>query len=72
MRSTIEQRIAISFGAQRLAIGRVQNAGKLLTVCTGEARAFSGSESSYKVVALMQATMIRVPVDSPDRSGSRV
>jgi len=48
-------------GRHFLAIGRVQNAGKSLTVCTGEARAFAGDESAYKVVALMQATMITVP-----------
>ncbi len=41
-----------------LAIGRVVNAGKLLTVCTGEVQAFSGSE--YKVIALMQATIVNV------------
>lgn len=49
-----------ALGEHFLAIGKVQNAGKLLTVCTGEARAFSGSESSYKVIALMQATMVNV------------
>ena len=50
-------------GQHFLAVGRVQNAGKSLTVCTGEARAFAGDASSYKVVALMQATMITVPRD---------
>ena len=47
-------------GERFLAIGKVQNAGKLLTVCTGEVRAFAGSDSSYKVVALMQATIANV------------
>jgi uncharacterized protein (TIGR00369 family) len=45
-------------GERFLAIGRVQSAGKLLTVCTGEVRAFSGT--AYKVVALMQATIVSV------------
>lgn len=48
-------------GEHFLAIGRVANAGKLLTVCTGEVRAFAGAEPSYKVVAIMQATMVSVP-----------
>lgn len=47
-------------GAHFLAIGRVQNAGRTLTVCTGEVRAFAAGESSYKVVALMQATIVNV------------
>jgi uncharacterized protein (TIGR00369 family) len=49
-----------ALGDRFLAIGRVQSAGKLLTVCTGEVRAFTGSQSSYKVVALMQATIATV------------
>jgi len=49
-----------ALGDRFLAIGRVQNAGRLLTVCTGEVRAFSGVGSNYKVVALMQATMATV------------
>ena len=44
-------------GERFLALGRVQSAGKLLTVCTGEVRAFAGDGAAYKVVALMQATM---------------
>lgn len=48
-------------GEHFLAIGRVADAGKLLTVCTGEVRAFAGAEPSYKVVAIMQATMVSVP-----------
>ncbi len=46
-----------ALGERFLAIGRVQSAGKLLTVCTGEVRAFSGDGAEHKVVALMQATM---------------
>jgi uncharacterized protein (TIGR00369 family) len=47
-------------GERFLAIGRVQNAGKTLTVCTGEVRAFAAADSAYKVVALMQATIVNV------------
>jgi uncharacterized protein (TIGR00369 family) len=46
-----------ALGDRFLAVGQVQNAGKLLTVCTGEVRAFQGDATEYKVVALMQATM---------------
>ena len=49
-----------ALGERFLAIGTVQNAGKLLTVCTGEVRAFTGAGAPYKVVALMQATMANV------------
>ena len=47
-----------AIGERFVAIGKVQNAGKLLTVCTGEVRAFSGSAS--KVVAVIQATIVSV------------
>ena len=50
-----------AIGERFLAIGKVQNAGKLLTVCTGEVRAYFGAASTYKVVALMQATIVTVP-----------
>ncbi|HEV2268892.1 MAG TPA: PaaI family thioesterase [Steroidobacteraceae bacterium] len=53
-----------ALGQYFLAIGRVQNAGKMLTVCSGEVQAFTGGHSSYKVVALMQATMVTVPRDN--------
>jgi uncharacterized protein (TIGR00369 family) len=43
-----------------LAIGMVKNPGRLLTVCTGEVRAFSGTGSEYKVIAVMQATIVNV------------
>jgi uncharacterized protein (TIGR00369 family) len=49
-----------AIGDRFLAIGRVQSSGKLLTVCTGEVRAFTGSGSAHKVVALMQATIVNV------------
>jgi uncharacterized protein (TIGR00369 family) len=51
-----------ALGTHFIAIGEVRSAGKLLTVCTGEVRAFSGDESSYKVVAIMQATIANVPI----------
>jgi uncharacterized protein (TIGR00369 family) len=44
-------------GERFLAIGRVQNAGKTLTVCTGEVRAFAGDGDEHRVIAIMQATM---------------
>lgn len=47
-----------AIGKRFLAIGKVQTSGKLLTVCTGEVRAFSGS--AWKVIALMQATIVNV------------
>ena len=50
--SKLQDRIADRF----LAVGRVQNAGRSLTVCTGEVQACSGT-GAPKVVALMQATI---------------
>ncbi len=47
-----------AIGERFLAIGRLVSAGMLLTVCTGEVRAFSGT--SCKVVAVMQATIVNV------------
>jgi len=54
-------------GRHFLAIGRVQNAGRLLTVCTGEVHAFTDGldspdspDSPHKVIALMQATIVNV------------
>jgi uncharacterized protein (TIGR00369 family) len=49
-----------AIGERFLAIGRVQSAGKLLTVCTGEVRAYSGTGEAHKVIALMQATIANV------------
>jgi uncharacterized protein (TIGR00369 family) len=49
-----------AIGSHFLAIGKVQNAGKLLTVCTGEVRAFAQGNDEYKVVALMQATFVTI------------
>ena len=49
-----------AIGERFLAIGKVQSAGKMLSVCTGEVRAFSGAGDDYKVVALMQATVVSI------------
>jgi len=49
-----------AIGDRFLAIGKVQSAGKLLTICTGEVQAFSGAEPVHKVIALMLATIVRV------------
>lgn len=50
-----------AIGARFVAVGTVQNAGRLLTVCTGEVRAFADSgPAEGKLVALMQATFVNV------------
>lgn len=49
-----------ALGQRFLAVGKVQSAGKSLSVCTGEVRAYAGDEAEYKVVALMQATTVFV------------
>jgi uncharacterized protein (TIGR00369 family) len=49
-----------AIGDRFVAVGKVQNAGKTLTVCTGEVRAYTGSDSTGKVIALMQATIANV------------
>jgi uncharacterized protein (TIGR00369 family) len=51
-----------AIGERFLAIGKVQSAGKLLTVCTGEVYATTGAEGSSKLVALMQATICNVVI----------
>lgn len=48
-----------AIGERFIAIGRVQNAGKLLTVCSGEVLAFTAGGAS-KSIALMQATIVNV------------
>lgn len=50
-----------ALGERFLAVGRVQSAGRLLSVCTGEVRAFAGPGAQYKLVALMQATVVTIP-----------
>lgn len=61
-----------ALGNHFLAIGKVQSAGRLLTVCTGEVRAFrtgaTDGTADYKVIALMQATMVNV--QRPAETGS--
>lgn len=49
-----------ALGERFLAVGKVQNAGKRLTVCTGEVRAFTGESDTGKVIALMQATIANI------------
>jgi uncharacterized protein (TIGR00369 family) len=49
-----------AIGERFLAIGKVQNAGKTLTVCTAEVRAFADASAAFKVIALMQATIANV------------
>lgn len=49
-----------AIGERFLAIGKVQSAGKMLSVCTGEVRAFMGAGNDYKVIALMQATVVNI------------
>lgn len=51
-------------GDHFLAIGTVQKSGKQLTVCNGEARAFSAAADDYKVIALIQATVLNVGIDT--------
>ena len=50
-----------ALGIRFVAVGKVQSAGRLLTVCTGEVRAFPAQGADYKTVALMQATIANVP-----------
>ncbi|MGV3707414.1 MAG: PaaI family thioesterase [Gemmatimonas sp.] len=47
-------------GERFLAIGKVQSAGKLLTVCAGEVFALDQNGTRTKLVALMQATICNV------------
>ena len=50
-----------AIGDRFLAVGKVEHAGKRLTVCKGEVRAFPGAGPDYKVIALMLATFVNVP-----------
>lgn len=49
-----------AIGERFLATGRVQHAGRTLTVCVGEVWAYAGGQQDHKVVALMQATIANV------------
>ncbi|HLU00376.1 MAG TPA: PaaI family thioesterase [Burkholderiaceae bacterium] len=52
-----------AIGERFLAVGRVVNAGRSLAVCTGEVRAYTANSVEFKVVALMQATMVFVATE---------
>lgn len=49
-----------AIGERFLAVGTVVQAGKSLAVCTGEVRVFADASEDYKVVALMQATIVYI------------
>lgn len=49
-----------AIGERFLATGRVVTSGKTLTICTGEVQAYSGSD--FKIIALMQATIVNVRI----------
>lgn len=49
-----------ALGSHFLAVGRVLNAGRLLTVCNGEVRAFADANDRGKIVAVIQATIVNV------------
>ena len=49
-----------AIGERFVAIGKVVNAGRMLTVCTGEVLAYK--DGAVKVIALMQATIVNVKV----------
>ena len=49
-----------AIGKHFIAIGKVQSAGKLLTVCTGEVHAYAAEGGAHKVVVIMQATFVNV------------
>ncbi len=49
-----------AIGERFLATGRVVASGKTLTICTGEVRAYSGSD--FKVIAIMQVTIVNVRI----------
>ena len=49
-----------AIGQRFVAIGKVVNAGRLLTVCTGEVLAYAADGAAPKVVAVMQATIANV------------
>lgn len=49
-----------ALGDEFIAVGQVQSAGRQVSVCTGQVLALAGD--SEKLVALMQATIMNVPV----------
>jgi uncharacterized protein (TIGR00369 family) len=52
--------LAPAAGRRFEAVGRVRKAGRTITVCEGELRAFSGDDDAGTLVALMQGTMMTV------------
>jgi uncharacterized protein (TIGR00369 family) len=64
---TVEYKVnftAPAQGAKFLAAGRVIKPGRTLTVCAGEVLATDGTEQ--KLVAMIQATMMRLPGARPE------
>lgn len=49
-----------ALGERFIAVGKVENAGRQLAVCRGEVRALRAGETGYKIVAMMQATIVNV------------
>ncbi|MBO9646739.1 MAG: PaaI family thioesterase [Pseudacidovorax sp.] len=49
-----------ALGERFLAVGKVQNAGRSITVCTGEVTAFQSGSDVGKTIALMQATIVSI------------
>jgi len=52
-----------ALGKAFIAIGKVRNAGRLLTVCTGAVHALSDDGTPGKSIALIQATIVNVRQD---------
>jgi len=68
---TVEYKVNLTSparGAKFLATGRVIKPGRTLTVCAGEVLAIDGAEQ--KLVAMIQATMMRLPEAQPERTNS--
>ncbi len=57
--------LAPAAGRRFEAVGRVRKAGRTITVCEGELRAFATEDEAGTLVALMQGTMMTVR----DRAG---
>lgn len=61
---TVEFKINLlkpALGERFLAVARVVQAGRRLSVCSGELHAYASAGEAHKVVALMQATLAAVP-----------
>ncbi len=52
--------LAPAAGRRFEAVGRVRKAGRTITVCEGELRAFADGDETGTLVALMQGTMMTV------------